>query len=461
MVPVDDILNNLKESTFDQIAWNLAKLAIQQMTTSLVNWINSGFNGNPAFITDPLGFLGDIADQTLGEFIEGSAFGLLCSPFQVQIKMALILNQRNGDFVNKASCKLSDVLNNAQNYRDFVSFDFNTDTNSGYVGNWEDWYDVAVRPGGNLYSAYNIAEAEASLRISNNQFSYQKELDWGSGFLSWRDCSKASPGRLAGDLEINCPIVTPGSVISDQINHTLGLPQDTLVTADEFNEIISALLTQLLSQVFGPDGGLFGTTEPGFDFDGDSYLDSLYADAAASLDGTVGFSNGSINNTIDTLNEYISIKNQSIGKVNTTINLLKKIASACGSGSPQAANAASIITNTLNPMKAALEASIAKANEYIGQLEGFKTEIAVLDDSDTEGFSAILAKYNSLLVVIQPDSMVSLAQYERDTTVPNALAPINTYGQNTINSCTAASGGTTGTGGLGGGGGFNDSSGNH
>jgi len=438
MVPVNDVINNLKETTFDQIAWSLAKIAVQQMTTSLVDWINSGFNGNPGFVTDPLGALQDIADQTLGQFIEGSDLELLCSPFQAQIKMALITNQRN-HFQNQATCKLSDVLNNAQNYKNFVSFDFNSGSNQQTLPSWSDWYDVAVRPGGNLYSAYDIAQEELSIRISNQQYSVGKTWDWGQGLLSWRDCSQTDTGhsdQIDGSVnDSNCPIVTPGSVIASQLNHTLGLPQDTLVTADEFNEIISALLSQLTSQIFGAAGGLFGTSQPNSNFNGDSYINQLKQDSINNYNNTVGFSTANISSTIDTLSTYIAIKNQSIASVDSVINLEGIVPSACGASSSQATSASSTVTNVLLPMKTGLQVNVSAANTYITRLNQLKMELGAVPTSDSAGFSAIVSEYNDVVIAIQPDSLIPGAERERDVTLPGTLNPIRNSAQNTINAC--------------------------
>ena len=40
------IYDDNKERVLDGIAWAVAKMAVRQMTTSIVNWINSGFDGH-------------------------------------------------------------------------------------------------------------------------------------------------------------------------------------------------------------------------------------------------------------------------------------------------------------------------------------------------------------------------------------------------------------------------------
>ena len=59
----------LNKELLDGIGWAIAKQIMSQMTQSLVNWINSGFQGSPAFITDLNGFLLDALDTAAGEYI--------------------------------------------------------------------------------------------------------------------------------------------------------------------------------------------------------------------------------------------------------------------------------------------------------------------------------------------------------------------------------------------------------
>ena len=70
---------NIKEFTLDGIVAGLLKTALKSITRSILNWINSGFKGSPAFVTDLDGFLLDLADQTAGDFIYGTKLGFLLS----------------------------------------------------------------------------------------------------------------------------------------------------------------------------------------------------------------------------------------------------------------------------------------------------------------------------------------------------------------------------------------------
>src|SRR4051812_4231788 len=46
----------VKQFVLDPIARTAARYVIKRITTQTVNWINSGFKGNPAFVTNPQQF---------------------------------------------------------------------------------------------------------------------------------------------------------------------------------------------------------------------------------------------------------------------------------------------------------------------------------------------------------------------------------------------------------------------
>jgi hypothetical protein len=56
-----------------------------------------------------------------------------------------------------------------------------------------------------------------------------------------------------------CPVTTPGSVISHSLNKAVGAGQDQLITADEFDEIIGALMIQIQKRIMGDSSGQIGT----------------------------------------------------------------------------------------------------------------------------------------------------------------------------------------------------------
>lgn len=239
---------NYKEYFLDGIAHGLAKMALQSMTQSIVNWINSGFEGRPAFITDLEGFLLERADEIAGDLIYNDpSLNFLCSPFQLDVKVALdayYMEQTRRDG-SSFQCTLSDV---SENIDGFLRGNFQD-------GGWPAWFEVTQNPQNTPTGAYLAAEAELAARIADDEGRTVRELDWGEGFMSFKVCDGS---RGAGGSTENCDITTPGAVIANQINKSLGAGQDALIEADEINEIIGALFGQLAQRAITGLNGLLG-----------------------------------------------------------------------------------------------------------------------------------------------------------------------------------------------------------
>ncbi len=235
-----------KEIQLDAIFNALAKTVLQNMTQEIVAWINSGFQGRPAFVTDLGQFLLDSADQTAGQFIYNDPdLNFLCSPFQLDVKIALSASYQESTYDSFASCTLSEVTDNIEG---FLSGSF-------VEGGWESWFVITQEPINTPTGAFLAAEAEMYARIVDSQGNTLRELDWGDGFLSFKVCSETA--SESGTVQ-NCDVTTPGRVIADQINKALGAGQDQLIAADEINEIIGALFAQLAQQAITGMYGLLG-----------------------------------------------------------------------------------------------------------------------------------------------------------------------------------------------------------
>jgi len=203
----------IKEWTMDGVFNGLAKLMIKSMTISIVNWINSGFQGKPAFLQDLKQYVLDRADKIAGDFIYNDpSLSFLCSPFQLDVKIALATSyqqEAHGGF--DSQCTLSEVTENVEG---FLSGSFSE-------GGWQSWFEVTQNPVNTPTGAFLAAEAEMYARIVDDQGRAIKELDWGEGFLSFKVCADTENQK-------GCDITTPGTVIANQINKSLGAGQDAL-----------------------------------------------------------------------------------------------------------------------------------------------------------------------------------------------------------------------------------------
>jgi len=273
--------NLQKELVLDGLGWSIAQRIVSGMVRSLINWVNSGFEGSPAFVTDLRGFLTNIADEEIGSFIEGlgDVGSFICSPFRLDVQISIAAQYAQGRAGQSApSCTLSGI---AANIEGFIA---GIDPGNGL----SDWLQITSAP--QTYTPFGAvlnAQVEARARLINAKGETLTEINWGDGFLSQKICESVG-GEGNGE---NCSISKPGRVIADQLNKALGAGQDSLVQADEINELVSALLGQLANQALTGAAGLLGLSGgTGFTYSGfdGSFLDELVnqADNQVVGDGT-------------------------------------------------------------------------------------------------------------------------------------------------------------------------------
>ncbi len=236
-----------KELFWDGIFYAAAKVFLRGMVSSIITWINSGFDGSPAFVSDLDGFLRNVADQAIGDFIYNDpALSFLCTPFQLDVRIALAVQyneSRPGNY--QPQCTLSDITDNVEG---FLGGDFSQ-------GGWGSMIELVRTPTNNPVGARLDAEGEALIRIIDNQGQEITKLGFGDGFFSMEICDIA---EFESGTSENCVIGTPGSTIANSLNKALGAGQDELISADEVNEIFVALFSQLAQQTLEGVFGLLG-----------------------------------------------------------------------------------------------------------------------------------------------------------------------------------------------------------
>lgn len=250
------------------IAWTVAKTAIQSLTRSTVNWINSGFDGSPAFITDLNQNLQSLSDAVADDFfsaLERNVGVDVRSPFQDQITQLL------RDNYYRSTAGFYGGGYNLNSYSDnpdaFLNGQF------GY-GGFDAWFATLSNDQNNPLGAYHALQGQLYSSVENARVNRLNELNWGNGFLSWRgDCTAAehADGTINGgsdpvslgktDKCLQYDIKTPGSVIESTLGITATSPLRQLELADSINEIVGALATQLVGQMLGGNG-LSGVSQP-------------------------------------------------------------------------------------------------------------------------------------------------------------------------------------------------------
>lgn len=251
-----NVQNNYKQNCLNAIAWYLAKILIDEIVASTVAWINSGFQGGPTFVTDPGGFFGNVADKHTVQFLNdlfpqtAGLTSILCKPFSFDLEFKLRFKfQYGARFRDTVKCRISDIATNINGFvksseesmNDFYGGDFNE-------GGWNRWFEVTQEPSNNKYGALILAEDRLQADIETAVGKEKMILDWGKGFHSITDGFNQ--------------IITPGDTISEALVSVTSTDIRQLELADEFNEIVGALIGQLMKTAFSAgSGGIAGLSD--------------------------------------------------------------------------------------------------------------------------------------------------------------------------------------------------------
>lgn len=243
---------------WDAVGYCIVNAMITYIADSTIAWINGGFNGNPAFVEDPGQFFKDIADNQAAGFLReivGNTTGLdICQPFRLEI--ATGLGAGGAPAMGGPQCTLGSIAANAKSFQAYTS------GASPQSGNLSSWNAMTQQPQNNPYGAYLIAQKELQNRIAVKQNTATLDLTTGNGFLSFKKCnpdSKTTDPTTGKTVQVKgaCRTTTPGSVIEEQLNSRLKLGTDRLVLADKFDQVVDALVNQLIRTALSQalDGG--------------------------------------------------------------------------------------------------------------------------------------------------------------------------------------------------------------
>lgn len=273
-----------KESCQDAIARYAISELLAKLTQQTLNWINSGFKGNPSFIQNPQAYFQSIATQEINQLTSLIQFNTEAYPFGRDTARSIILSEVGGAFATRAQYTLNNYVPTG-NAADFQA-DFR-------VGGWNAFFQQAFQPQNNPVGFSLLASQEkaratagrASLQ-SNIQIA-QQELLQNGGFLNLKKCEASqsdtgaeyvSPESVNNGVFTEADYIaiandpnrseseqaeakthicktwvteTPGSLISHALNKTvIDIPADQAIAADEINESLNVVFTALMNQVF-------------------------------------------------------------------------------------------------------------------------------------------------------------------------------------------------------------------
>ncbi len=233
---------------WDAIAYCIGNALITFAANSVTQWINSGFNGNPAFVDNPEKFFADLADQTATSFVAGVVKGTtgvnICQPFRLAVGLSAI-NSYNSNYNNQSLCTLDRVT---QNMEGFLSGSPQYYSNNAMYAATQDRANSYL---GNVILASN----ELNLRLNTQSSLARDMLLQNNGYQNVTECQYTTTQEVGPDGNIHtvktkipnsCVVTVTGSDTQKAGQDSRNMANLRLVAATKFDQVITALVNQLI-----------------------------------------------------------------------------------------------------------------------------------------------------------------------------------------------------------------------
>lgn len=409
--PTDDM-----RAFLDCMTRALARVALQQMTNSVLKWVNSGFNGQPAYVQSFQQLFLTVADQAAGQFIQGSALSFLCTPFQNPVRIAIAQSyaRRNA---SANSCTLSKVLA-INNINGFMNGNFSQ-------GGWQGFLSFVSSPTNNPFGAYLYGQSALQSSISQAQQYTTLDLQNGRGFQSYYEpynCKAViDPISLKTGQSCQYRITTPGSVIEPQVNNSLGTGQRQLELAKNFDDIVSVFLQTLVTSAL---------------YSGLSHAGTPSAPPTLTQAGQALLND--LQQAVGVAQQYGYTKQGAISDIQNAQSNLKNLANCYESkGNSTAKQAALDKIASLESRVGSFNNQITTANASISTLETLMTR-ALATHSDAEA-AAVRADFDAAAAAGQLITANDLTTAQQDrTTLQSEMTTLNQDTATKLNQCYAS-----------------------
>lgn len=259
-----------KECVLDPTVARILNSILVSITRTNAEWITSGFEGGPAFVTNLNDLALDISDAVF-ERVQDELLSGMCSPYRQDIQRALLTQyQYETNLGSQVQCKTDEKKLAARMRGDFEG-----------GGGDQGWYENLFND--TTVGAYFKALGVTQKKIASSQREVFTQLDYGDGYKAKVVCTEASINLPGHGICIDGQVVVPAPSTAALANQTLvNSPNDQLLNADEIGEVIDALMAGLTQVAFQSIDGFFSTTRKQKTQGGGSLS---YLDAATGEDG--------------------------------------------------------------------------------------------------------------------------------------------------------------------------------
>ena len=215
--------------SWDGLGYCVANAAIKYIKSATMNMINTGFNGNPAFVQNPQQFFNDISNVEANQFVNSLNTSSISPALQGVVAKNLV-SDYNSNFNGSQANTWTPAQ--TQSYDSFVS-----GSPSGF--SLTNLFNVSQNPSNNFYGSQMMAQNQMQSQIAGKVGLQAEQLSWNGGWLSAQNCQTVNGQQV-------CNVVTPGSSISAASNNTQNLSNLRLASQSKFDQIIQSLVQEMV-----------------------------------------------------------------------------------------------------------------------------------------------------------------------------------------------------------------------
>lgn len=295
-----DILSSTKEDQFrsecmDGIGYQLAKKQLASITNKIISGAVVGNNGDSMF-KDESSLLESIQNKEISRVAKtfGTSTDTNAYPFGKEYSRGLITSTRaQNNFEESMKSDLSQYGGIQGASKNF---------------NWDKWMNITQNVQNN-YLGHTVAVSQHLTDSINQKTQVQRdELNQNSGFLSQKKCVEYYPSTSSGTIAPGggtyntgqgaCKrwqVLTPGSIIAQQLFAVVTSPIRQLELADGVNETLSGVFNKLVNKLglqglFGVSS--FATRQGSYTVGGDSISSSFGSSTGFGFGSSFGSSTG-------------------------------------------------------------------------------------------------------------------------------------------------------------------------
>lgn len=192
--------NQFRDECLNGIAYTLARNQLTAMTKQTMNWVTSGFNGDPMYVRNINNFLDSVEDEIIYQELNAiknldGSYNTRDYPYGKDFAGSLVRSRQSAEnFAESSKQDLTNYLTDGATIEDFAN-DFSK-------GGWAGWLGLTQHPQNSPIGYTMIASQNVADKQTKETENIKAEKAENNGILSDKKCKVKAVTKKAGQIEI-------------------------------------------------------------------------------------------------------------------------------------------------------------------------------------------------------------------------------------------------------------------